>query len=55
MQLQDPSLLQQQAYVNGQWCEADSGARSEICNPATGEMIGSVPNMGRAETRRAAT
>ena len=53
MQLQDPSLLQQQAYVNGQWCEADSGARSEIYNPATGEMIGSVPNMGRAETRRA--
>jgi len=53
MQLQDPSLLQQQAYVNGQWCEADSGARSEIYNPATGEMIGSVPNMGPAETRRA--
>ncbi|MDM8351052.1 NADP-dependent succinate-semialdehyde dehydrogenase [Pseudomonas sp. sp1636] len=53
MQLNDPSLLRQQAYVNGQWCEADSGARSEIFNPATAELIGSVPNMGRGETRRA--
>ncbi|HUE90744.1 NADP-dependent succinate-semialdehyde dehydrogenase [Pseudomonas sp.] len=53
MQLNDPSLLRQQAYVNGQWCEADSGARTEILNPASGELIGSVPNMGRAETRRA--
>ncbi|MFZ3153846.1 NADP-dependent succinate-semialdehyde dehydrogenase [Pseudomonas sp.] len=53
MQLNDPSLLRQQAYVNGQWCEADNGARTEIRNPATDEVIGSVPNMGRAETRRA--
>ena len=53
LQLNDPSLLRQQAYVNGHWCEADSGARTEIRNPATDEVIGSVPNMGRAETRRA--
>lgn len=53
LQLNDPSLLRQQAYVNGHWCEADSGARTEIRNPATNEVIGSVPNMGRAETRRA--
>jgi succinate-semialdehyde dehydrogenase/glutarate-semialdehyde dehydrogenase len=53
LQLNDPSLLRQQAYVNGQWCEADSGARTDILNPANGELIGSVPNMGRAETRRA--
>ena len=53
LQLNDPSLLRQQAYVNGQWCDADSGARTEILNPANGELIGSVPNMGRAETRSA--
>ncbi len=53
LQLNDPSLLRQQAYVNGHWCEADSGARTEILNPANGELIGSVPNMGCAETRRA--
>jgi succinate-semialdehyde dehydrogenase/glutarate-semialdehyde dehydrogenase len=53
MELKDPSLFRQQAYVNGHWCEADSGARTDIFNPATGEKLGSVPNMGRAETRRA--
>ncbi|NMY52880.1 NADP-dependent succinate-semialdehyde dehydrogenase [Pseudomonas sp. WS 5011] len=53
LQLNNPSLLRQQAYVNGQWCEADNGARTEIRNPATDEVIGSVPNMGGAETRRA--
>ncbi|WP_372867138.1 NADP-dependent succinate-semialdehyde dehydrogenase [Pseudomonas sp.] len=53
LELKDPSLLRQQAYLNGQWCEADSGARTEIFNPASAEKIGSVPNMGRDETRRA--
>ena len=53
MQLKDSGLLRQQAYLDGQWCEADDGARTEIFDPATGERLGSVPNLGRAETRRA--
>ena len=53
LQLKDSTLLRQQAYVNGRWCEADSGQRTEIRNPATNEVVGSVPNMGRTETRRA--
>ncbi|SEK23050.1 succinate-semialdehyde dehydrogenase / glutarate-semialdehyde dehydrogenase [Atopomonas hussainii] len=53
MELQDASLFRQQAYVDGHWCEADHGARYEIRNPATGELLGSVPNMSAAETRRA--
>ncbi len=53
LQLGQPDLLRQTAYLNGEWCEADSGARTEIFNPATGELIGAVPNMGRDETRRA--
>ncbi|SFC27636.1 NADP-dependent succinate-semialdehyde dehydrogenase [Collimonas sp. OK412] len=53
MQLKDPSLFRQQAYVNGEWCGADSGATHPVTNPATGETIGSVPLMGAAETRRA--
>lgn len=47
LQLGQPDLLRQTAYLNGEWCEADSGARTEIFNPATGELIGAVPNMGR--------
>ena len=53
MELQDASLFRQQAYVDGHWCEADHGARYEIRNPANDELLGSVPNMGAAETRRA--
>ena len=53
LQLGQPDLLRQTAYLNGEWCEADSGARTGIFNPATGELIGAVPNMGRDETRRA--
>ncbi len=45
--------LVQQAYIGGAWVEADSGARFEVKNPATGATLGSVPDMGAAETRRA--
>ena len=53
LSLDHPGLLRQQAYLNGDWCDADAGGRTAIFNPATGEPIGEVPNMGRAETRRA--
>ncbi len=53
LQLKDPSLLRQQAYLNGQWCDADHGARFAVTNPATGVTIGTVPDMGAAEARRA--
>ena len=51
--LKDPTLLRQQAYLNGQWCDADSGESTAVTNPATGATIGTVPKMGTAETRRA--
>ncbi len=53
LQLKDPSLLRQQAYVNGEWSDADNGATLAVTNPATGEQLGTVPLMGAAETRRA--
>ena len=53
MELHCPELFRQQAFIDGHWCEAEQGGRTEICNPATGERLGSVPNMGAAETRRA--
>ncbi len=40
-------------YIDGQWCEARSGARFSVLNPATGEEIGTVPD-GGAEDARAA-
>ena len=53
MKLNDPSLLQQLGYIDGQWVPADSGATLPVTNPATGELLGTAPNMGAAETRRA--
>jgi succinate-semialdehyde dehydrogenase / glutarate-semialdehyde dehydrogenase len=51
--LQDRDLFRQQAYIGGQWCDADTGATLEVNNPATGEVLGTVPLMGANETRRA--
>ena len=51
--LQDQDLFRSQAYINGQWCDADNGATLKVNNPATGEVLGTVPMMGAAETGRA--
>jgi succinate-semialdehyde dehydrogenase / glutarate-semialdehyde dehydrogenase len=51
--LQDPDLFRRQAYIGGQWCDADNGATLDVNNPATGEIFGTVPMMGTTETRRA--
>ncbi len=53
MQLNDPTLLRQQAYIDGAWLDADSGESTPVTNPATGERLGTIPKMGTAETRRA--
>lgn len=46
-------LFRQQAYIDGQWVDADSGGTLKVINPATGELLGTVPDMGQKETRRA--
>ncbi|MBS1155572.1 MAG: gabD [Proteobacteria bacterium] len=51
--LKNPALFRQQAYVAGQWVNADSKATREVTNPATGKVLGTVPFMGAEETRRA--
>jgi len=51
--LKDPSLLRQQAFVGGAWCDADDGQTIAVINPANGETVASVPHMGAAETKRA--
>ncbi|MDV4264005.1 NAD-dependent succinate-semialdehyde dehydrogenase [Acinetobacter seifertii] len=51
--LQSTELFQQQAYINGQWLAAQSNATVPVSNPATGEEIGTIPNMGGAEATQA--
>ena len=51
--LRDMSLFRQQALVGGRWEDAASGQTKTVVNPANGRVIGTVPNLGAAETRRA--
>ena len=52
--LNDPSLLIEAAYVAGEWISADAAASTtEIANPATGELVARVPNLGAKETEAA--
>ena len=46
-------LLREHCYIDGAWVGADSGATIDVTNPATGERLGTVPDCGVAETRRA--
>ena len=51
MQLSD--LVRGQCLINGKWCNADGGETFDVTDPATGEVISTVPRMGTAETERA--
>ena len=53
MQLNDPTLFRQQAFIEGQWRDARSGDTIAVTNPANGQPLGSVPKMGAEETREA--
>jgi len=53
LRLQNPDLFRTGCLVAGEWLDADSGATLAIRNPANGETLGTVPDMGAGETRRA--
>ncbi len=52
-QLQDKTLLREQAYINGAWIASDSGETVAVVNPSTGETVAKVPRCGGEETARA--
>lgn len=51
--LRDPTLLETRGYVAGEWVEADDGATFAVSNPARGDAICEIADMGRAEAARA--
>jgi succinate-semialdehyde dehydrogenase/glutarate-semialdehyde dehydrogenase len=53
LSLADPGLLKTQAYINGQWCDAKDGGQFDVTNPANGNVLARVPDMGADETRSA--
>ena len=53
IKLGDPGLWKERCLIGGQWLAADSGLAIEVHDPANAELLGTVPNMAAAETRRA--
>ena len=51
--LNDKSLFKTQAYVNGKWVDAKSGETFEVENPATGKVIGTMPEMNKSDVENA--
>ncbi|MEP4979002.1 NAD-dependent succinate-semialdehyde dehydrogenase [Ascidiaceihabitans sp.] len=52
LNLKNPDLFRQAAFVGGTWI-AGSDADIAVTNPATGVVLGYVPNLGAAETQQA--
>lgn len=53
VKLRDGNLFRQACFIGGEWIAADNGATFEVCNPADRSLVGAVPALGAAETRRA--
>ena len=53
LDLEDPALLRAECLVGGNWIPAQSGGTFPVHDPATGALLGSVPDMGAAETNQA--
>ncbi len=53
MQLNDPRLFNQQAYINGTWVDAHNNDVIQVTNPADNTLLGTIPNMGQIETSQA--
>ena len=53
MKLNNPELLRSQCLINGEWCDALSGQREAVINPATGAELASIPLVSEEETLQA--
>ena len=51
--LQDSRLFRQASHVDGAWIDSPAHTVIHVDNPATGDIVGTVPRLGRVETRRA--
>ena len=52
-EFKDPGLFRESAYIDGQWVTSKSGKTFSVDNPATGEIIAEVPDLGAQEARHA--
>jgi succinate-semialdehyde dehydrogenase/glutarate-semialdehyde dehydrogenase len=55
LELKNPSLLRDQLYINGQWCDAQGNKTFAVTNPANGQLLVAVSNADASDARRAIT
>ena len=53
LELKNPALLREQAYINGEWISAPDGMTFDVTNPADGSLVATVPQLDVAATRKA--
>ena len=53
LNLNDPTLFREACFINGKWMGAGSNETIDVTNPATGQVLGTIPRMGADETRTA--
>lgn len=53
LSLSNPALFVERAYIGGAWVGTASGATVPVDNPATGAIIGTVPDCSAADTQAA--
>ena len=53
LNLKDRTLFREACYINGAWVGAGSNETIDVTNPASGELLGTIPKMGADETRQA--
>jgi len=51
--LENPKLMQSQAFIAGEWVDADDGSTFAVTDPSKGDVLARVANCGETETRRA--
>ena len=51
--LKDATLFREDAFINGQWVKAKSGATFSVNNPATGDIIANVTNLNSGDAELA--
>ena len=53
LKLNDKTLFQSKALIGARMCESSSGSRVEVFDPATSQVLGTVPEMNSRDTQAA--
>ncbi|WP_315926724.1 NAD-dependent succinate-semialdehyde dehydrogenase [Mesorhizobium sp. SP-1A] len=53
LELKDPALLRDRCFIGGDWVKADGGKRFDVRDPFNGDLVSTVPDVGRRQVQQA--